>query len=243
MPVVSGLQNTLLLSLVVDQNSLRTNSFDPSVLPLSRVRLIKATRMEKWWNKRPILHSQNGKIKSTCEQLMAERWRIKAWILPQWASFSTTLRWLALRSYETRGWPWRLERRIFCGSAPSLAVLLLSCVLPQKNRISPLTPRAKSSDPFCQKSYRVIISCHEALSASAEILQILPTWNQFFLFHTELPELSRSAIQLCFCILQLCFLGPLVDRMQLQVTQTESRDWLKAEPLQSSEPLQPQPVC
>lgn len=171
---------------------------------------------------------------------MGERLRIKAWILPQWASFRTTLQWLALRSHETRVWPWRLEHHIFSASTPSFWVLLVGYVLPQRNSISLLRSRSKSRDPFAKVAS--VSSLYHVVRHYEQVLK---------LFKSQPLEITQNCKtyygELCSWVffsyfIQLCFPGPL-SWMELQVTQTVSRGWLKPEPLLSTKPLQLHCAC
>lgn len=53
------------------------------------------------------------------------------------------------------------------------------CSTPQEQDF-PSEISLKEQGSLCQSSYHVIVSCREALSASAETFQILATLNQFF---------------------------------------------------------------
>lgn len=135
---------------------------------------------------------------------MGEWSRIKAWILPQWAPFSTTLGWLALRSYETRGWPWRLQHHIFCASAPSFPVLLVDYVQPQRNRIPLWVPTERPGILLPEW-----LPCHHIMPWGT----IRRCWNfsnSHFksVFHTELQNLLCRTMSFCvFAYLSCVFLG------------------------------------
>lgn len=107
----------------------------------------------------------------------------------------------------------------------------------QRNRISSLRPHAKSRDP-CAKVANV--SSYGVMRHYQQLLKLFKSWP---LEIRVSPRTAKCIMQncsgvRCFCILPLCFPGPRFGWMELRVTQTESKGWLKPEPRLSTEPPQ-----